>query len=291
MVAFGAQFTQQHLFDPASTRGRTAGDMSSDEWWEANKDDTVYHGTFRDEWRHAPTAHFGTRDAALQRLSNVEYGLKDSSSFRRKYYDPDSSDFDTDYEDAGEQEHVGRLYGRVIDRSNVHPRKLNDPDANAADMHHWMRQGYESYEIPRSVAESLTVRRGGEEHYVGPSSRGEGRPSRGGMRPPAIAASIALKRGKTLSYDNDVEGGVSYIADPSTTTTWEHEQLRDPNASPARKDFAQQRITSGQAGAQAFERPAAQSQSYWQNSLDGTGRRLYGDPRGVVHERRFRTDF
>lgn len=273
----GPQFEQMQLFNAGLTRPRTAGDMSPDEWHEKHKDSIFYHGTFRGaDWDSAPTVHMGTLEAASARLNDLDRDFRNSPWMARLYYDPKLAGTNASIvapEDDVTVQHEGRVFSRRVPKGLMHSTTVHDQEANAADLHHALtRVGMSFDETSPSVRESVGTDRNGNSN--GPKISSSGNVIRGNMSGRAIGASIALKRGRAVPYINVVEGGTSIIVDPRRTSSWESEQLDDPNSSPIRRDFARQRIASNQEGSVPYKAPG---EVVVQPTLDG-GQRVLRSP-------------
>lgn len=251
---------QQHLFDPTTTRERTAGEKSFDEFLD---DPAVgYHASFRSDWGLSPSHHFGTLGTAALHLESKGNQMKDSPLHRSKYMDPS---FDPEWSDADEEdEDTSPLVGRI------HARKLNpaqfqstDAHANAADAaYRVLDAGEESFEVPGSITDSFMPKElapNTASYYprdamddVAESEH----PTRK-MAQPTRRAYGALSRGEAVSYRNNIESdpfqhdlsipNISHVASSHGQRTWEQDVLSDPNASTTKKDFALQRQIHGTA--------------------------------------------
>lgn len=271
-----AKYVQQKLFPANKTRKRTPGEKSFDEFVAGP--DVKFHGTFHPGWEDNPVVHYGTKGQATDRLTTVGQHMK-RSGFRADYLaggDAPDDGFDPEVID---QPLTGRVFARKLPKAA--PNVVSDFVANRADYAHRLNQGAEEWEVPKSIRESSGF--SSDSHLVDPEERLEDLKGNTQVR----RAMTALGEGKSVAYENDIEGynpydvyenrakgvrapdqPVSHVARPETTTSWEREQLSDPNASPARKAFAQQRIDTGQEGAVPFFQVSGGKRDY-QHPLPG----------------------
>jgi hypothetical protein len=237
----GDQFKQLQLFDDAPyKRKKDRGEMSMDEWLRTQK--PVYHGTFREDFHQAPTAHYGTIGQASTVLQNKAFVNKAFQDLE----DP------TEYPDHVE---YGRVYARRL-TEKPHSTLFRDAEANAGDVGHRYVTSEEEYEIPRSLTgsagplmPSLETDRNDNPVVRHVSER-------------ASEADAALSDGKPIKYSNYIEGvntfdkktpvPISVVAPNTTVTSWERDVIASPRASDAAKRYAQQRISSGREGSVSF---------------------------------------
>lgn len=271
---------EPQLFDPAQydTTPHT-GDLPLDEWRQ--RPDVQFHGTFREDFRQAPTIHLGTEAQAANRMLTVARQLSQSTLARRSYYDPTLAN-------TPPQEHLGKMHAFRVD-SPVHEvqdtskeyrltpgtgrdgeEPSADVNANAADMFHWLRKGYTMEEVPASIRDSTEW----DGVSYGPVKYGEeGGIHRANMTAQAAAGARALERGEALSYQNEHEGGgKSFVARPGMLRSWEDDVLDSPNRSAMAKQYAQQRKDQGRAGTVDFDPdPPGLTNYAVQHPLDYTG--------------------
>lgn len=263
---------QGQLFDPASTRPRDKGEVPFHEWLD--QPGVAYHGTLNPSWQEAPYHHFGDKAAATDRLRTATNIVKAGPTNREAYYS--GTQLDHDSFDPGDiyaepEDHVGHVHARKLDLLKQH-RKLSDPVANAAHMHAMLNEGYETWEVPQSVAESTkglvsqdwSQNNGGTPRAIG-SEKGK-----------IKAASRALQMGKGITYNNPHEPGetqVSHVAPRAAQSTWEEDVITSKHASPMAQQYARDRISRGEASTVPFE-PASNHPGYealWQGTLHGDG--------------------
>lgn len=234
---------QGRLFDPKSTRPQDRGEMSFDKWLQ--KPDVSYHGSFRPDWDTSSYAHFGDKKAAVERLGNAETVMREGVSARESYYSGEeaSEDDSGDYEPE-KQVHTGQVHARRLD---VAPGMSTDMDANSAHYHNLRAEGYEHWETPGSVRDSIS-------NYI--HSKWEDTDT----EVPEIQGEVGrvadhLERGKAVKYRNTIEAGdtgVSYVAPKLARTSWESDVLISPHASTTAKHFARDRIMRGHEGVVPF---------------------------------------
>lgn len=304
---------QEQMFDPkAFERPKDPGERDIDDWLESPN--IQYHGTFRQDWEHAPSAHMGTQEAAVDRLTHVNSSLRNSPTMRDQYFDPSLGD---DGNDDGElnwepQEYIGRMHARRLEGETVPMHgttghrlpgsyggdslRVNvnsDANANAADVLHWSKT-HEQWDIPRSVKESATVSGQGVAVGIGPHLNDwDDEPDTSRMTPESKAGAAALGEGKAVSYHNSVEGGTSLVVPRSMSKrTWEQDILSSPHASEGRKQFARQRREQGTEGTVAFDSATAPKLSIQGRLFQGAGLPIQGVPmpRSRINEFRFTAD-
>jgi hypothetical protein len=247
----GDQFKQLQLFDDAPyKRKKERGEMSMDEWLRTQK--PVYHGTFREDFHQAPTAHYGTIGQASTIVRNK--GLEYDNSV-----DEDDDDYDDDAYVYRSTDH-GRVYARRL-TEKTHSTLFKDRVANAGDVAYRYLDSEEEYDIPRSLKSSA----GG----LMPDLQTDGRdnPVVRHKSEKAEEATSALSEGKPIKYTNEIEGyntfddrnyfddkpiPISIVAPRNAVTSWERDVLSSPRASDAAKRYAQQRISSGREGSVSF---------------------------------------
>jgi hypothetical protein len=253
----GPQFEQLQLFDDAPYKHKKdRGEMSMDEWLRTQK--PVYHGTFREDFHQAPTAHYGTIGQASTMVRNK--GLTyDNSVVEDDYdnYDDDDADLPEHSPTAGDH---GRVYARRL-TEKPHSTLFKDRVANAGDVAYRYLDSEEEYEIPRSLKSSA----GG----LMPDLQTDGRdnPVVRHKSEKAEEATSALSEGKPIKYTNEIEGyntfdnrnyfdgkptPMSIVAPRNAVTSWERDVIASPRASDAAKRYAQQRMSSGREGSVAF---------------------------------------
>jgi hypothetical protein len=257
------------LFDTTPYhRELTPEEKGPDAWMEhhAAAGTLQHHGTFRDEWRDAPVIHSGTMGQASYRLGHIARLVKGDRTARQTYYHPDTPD--DGYDDIGDEgepmEHVGRVYAFRMS-GGVHPEVLRDRDANDADYAYQRGQGYDDWEVSRSVKESMSDEGRDYDYDFG--------------EVPSTPHTQALEAGQALPYDNRIESNqdidprdtppVSHVVPKRSVTTWENDVLANPHASELAKQYSQQRIRNRTAGSVAFPDPGGRGDWNVQSSLLG----------------------
>lgn len=254
---------QQRLFDPKTTRERKPGEESFGEW--ESHPNTQFHGTFRSDWHMAPTAHYGPVGVAAGVLRDKGEQLAASSVSRAQYHDPSITedgvqDYYGDEGDEPEPPLVGRVFAR---RLNPAQFRSTDATANAGDFMHQIREGYESWETPRSIRNSFDdsdLLRESDDSFRSRSAQHYAE----GLHLRDLDVGVgrvvgALERGEAVPYPNTQEKDYtddswnstpdSWVAPSSGASTWEETVNRNPHASSTAKAFATQRQAQGLAGA------------------------------------------
>lgn len=305
-MTLGPQFTQGQLFDTYPYEQEKApGQMSLDEWMSTQ--DPVFHGTFRQDFPYAPTAHYGTMGAAVKALHNVGGNLSSPLQAAR-YFDPSidelPDDYDEDYSDPG---YTGAVYAR---RLVTPPRSVpySDMTANAADLAYRVNvAGEELFEVPRSIKSSIgeiIERKRNEEGFdevvVHPGSKVE-QGFKDLEQDVPIAYKNELEKNPQVdalypygpkahmpkSVEEDKNTSFSIVAPRKAVTSWERDVLADPKASIFAQQFAQQRIDQGKEGAVPFPNPNAPAKEipgYSQSRLTVNSGELKPGPPVIVPE-------
>lgn len=300
----GDQFKQLQLFDDAPYKHKKdRGEMSMDEWLRTQK--PVYHGTFREDFHRAPTAHYGTLGQAAtvmqgrmlaynekEKIKNLDYDDPLAEKYEPEIHDSD--DFEYDAPVMGE---YGRVYARRF-TERPHRTLFGDEHANAGDVAYRYLDSEEEYEIPKSLKSSAG--------QVMPklTTDGNDNPVVRHVSQTAAEATSALSEGKPIKYANYLEGRneydrdrksfflsstpISYVAPRDSVTSWERDVLESPRASDAAKRYAQQRIDSGREGAVAFPTPKPEMKQTTLFYKGGNGWKYDGPG---LHEIRTAKDF
>lgn len=245
---------QLQLFDTSNIGPKRPGQKGLDEWVATEK--PVYHGSFRSDFGDAPAAHFGSLGQASYRLDAAKRQLEGGGYSRDRYYDASASAWDLPEDEIEPFTHTGRVYARRMTEKPMAGR-LIDADANAAQAGHMMSEGYEDWEVPTSVTESAGT------HM--PYWDGDDKPEFHSKR--SRAGARALGQGRPLAYRNyiestnpvDTEMGLSqnerqtsYVVPRVAQQSWEADVIGDPGTQDWVKDWARNRVSSGQESAVPF---------------------------------------
>lgn len=220
--------------------------------WKARyQNDISYHGSFRrDALTRSPIIHAGTLGQAAARLHFVSSTLKHSPLQRLNYYSDetyeDMPDWDED-EDEEPQTHVGLVHA-VRHTGGVMPRYATDEEVNTAHYIHLRRQGYEDFEIPRSITDTMSQNyRSKWGDYRGPKRE--------------FGALKALRQGKAVRYRNEGEYGSLFdpqdksdisIAIPRKAISTFDRDVGRTSSHPQIRRLATRRMAAGTEGAVRF---------------------------------------
>jgi hypothetical protein len=162
-----------------------------------------------------------------------------------KITDPDDADYGKEGIPLEAKVHVRRLEGRrhtVPDPSRNNPavsRNYSDIVANIADVKHWKEEGYEDWELSKSVKQTAGL---------APDDNIDSKPH-------IAKAQAALSEGRPVAYKNYVEdtGNTSFVVPRGAARSWETDVMLDRSAPESLKAYARQRQATGKAGTTEFD--------------------------------------
>lgn len=222
------------------------GDLSFEEW--AEREDVVHHGTFMKDWDQTAATHFGDPDAARMILKGAHSAILGGSGYGPLEEEDMYEELNLPEEESMISE--GTIHSRRLPEGSVATdphgdrRVFSDRAANTAHLLHEMSRfgGRGSPSVRETVAIGWGMDRGEDidEDYL--QEELESRDTRSSRA--ALDATDQLEAGKTLAYNNTIEGGISYVVPnrgARDLRTWEQDVAGSPNVPPHVKDFVARR--------------------------------------------------